>query len=292
MRRISFDVEGDTVIGHLYLPEGSGRHPAVIVGGPMTSVKEQVTGTYAAEFAHCGVATLAIDHRHYGESGGEPRQYEYYVDKIADLRAGLDVLAHQDEIDPQRLGAVGVCLGAGYMAAAVVGRSDIKAFIGIAGYYRDTTAMQVKDATGFHQKIEQGRASRERYEATSEVEMIPAVALEGDAAMTLQSTFDYYTVRAAHPNYRNEFAVMSREPFVQFDVQSIAVRIDVPFLMMHGPNALNPDWATKFFRAVRGEKERVEIVSNGQTDIYDDPAIVSKASGLAARFLSRHSTMR
>ena len=52
----------------------------------MTSVKEQVTGVYAAAFAVRGIAALAIDHRHYGESGGQPRQYEYSAHKIEDLR--------------------------------------------------------------------------------------------------------------------------------------------------------------------------------------------------------------
>jgi alpha-beta hydrolase superfamily lysophospholipase len=46
-----------------------------------------------------GYAALAIDHRYYGESGGEPRQYEHYPTKIADLRAAIAVLSNQPEVD-------------------------------------------------------------------------------------------------------------------------------------------------------------------------------------------------
>ena len=283
-----FTVEGEAVIGDLHLPDGQKRHAAVVVGGPMTSVKEQVTGTYASALAARGVAALAIDHRHYGESAGEPRQYEHYPHKIADLRAALDALKMCAEIDPERIGAVGVCLGAGYVAHAIQGRADVKAFCAVAGYYRDAAAMQAADPKGFQVKVAQGRAARETFERTGEVETVPAVALQGDAAMLLQSTYDYYAGRAAHPNYRNAFAVMSREFFLPFDVQSAAPGVAMPFLMAHGPNALNPSWADKFFAAAPGGKERVEIISKGQTDIYDDPAIVDTVSDRVAAFLLEH----
>lgn len=48
---MQFNVAGDPVVGDLFLPSGDGPHPAVIVGGPMTSVKEQVTGVYARALA-------------------------------------------------------------------------------------------------------------------------------------------------------------------------------------------------------------------------------------------------
>jgi uncharacterized protein len=72
--RVAFEVAGDGVVGDLHLPAGPGPHPAAIVVGPMTSVKEQVTGVYAAALAERGIVALAIDHRGYGESAGAPRQ--------------------------------------------------------------------------------------------------------------------------------------------------------------------------------------------------------------------------
>lgn len=283
---VTFEVDGARIVGALHAPDGEGPFPGVVVGGPMTSVKEQVTGTYAAALARRGVAALAIDHRHYGESGGAPRQFEHYPHKIADLQAAIDALARHGRIVPSQLAAVGVCLGCGYLAHAIAGRDDVKAFAAVAGYYRDVDDMRARDPDGFAATVREGQAARERYEATGEVLEIPAVALDRDAAMKLQSTYDYYADRAAHPNYVNRFAVMSREHFVQFDVQPAAPRLTAPFLMLHGPNALNPAWAEKFYANVDAPKARGEIVSKGQTDIYDDPAIVEKNADAIARFLT------
>lgn len=286
-KRIAFEIDGENVVGDLHVPAGQGPFPAVLTAGPMTSVKEQVTGTYAAALAKRGIAALAIDHRHYGQSGGMPRQFEHYPHKIADLRAALVTLSSQPEIDDNRIGAVGVCLGSGYLAHAIKDTPVVKAFVAIAGYYRDVAEMRAVDPDGFAEKVAEGAAARAQYEATGEVETIPAVALAQDAAMTLQSTYDYYAGRAKHPNYVNAFAVMSREYFLQFDVQTAAPELALPFLMIHGPNALNPSWADKFFNAVPGKKSRYTLQSKGQTDIYDDPAIVSEATAEAAGFLKR-----
>ncbi|MEO1324799.1 MAG: alpha/beta hydrolase [Pseudomonadota bacterium] len=286
-RQVEFSVLGDRVVGDLYLPDGPGAHPAVIVGGPMTSVKEQVTGVYAKALSERGIAALCLDHRHYGESEGEPRQYEYYRHKIEDLRAGLNALAEEPDIDPVRIGAAGVCLGVGYSVWASIDNPLVKSIGGVVGYYRDVPAVKARDLGGFQAKVEQGRAARELFERTGEVRTVPAAALDGDAAMTLQSTYDYYaTPRAGVDNYVNAFAVMSREHFLQFDVQSAASKVMVPVAMVHSENALSPNWARKFFNHLSGNKTIHWIDGPNQTAFYDDKGLVDQAADhLATHFL-------
>jgi hypothetical protein len=285
MERVQFDVAGDRVVGALHWPDATGPYPAVVVAGPMTSVKEQVTGVYAAALARRGVAALAIDHRGYGESDGVPRQYEHHGRKVEDLRAALTWLARHGEVSPGRLGAAGVCLGAGYAVTAAADNPLVRAIGTVAGYYRDPQAMRSRNPQDFDAKVAQGRAARERYEATGIVETIPAVALEGDAAMQTADTYDYYARRAAVPNYTNEFAVMSREVFLPFDVQAAAPRLAAPVAMVHSENALSPHWARQFHAAVTAPKWIEWIESRGQTDFYDDPRLVGAAADrLAAHF--------
>lgn len=289
VKAIEFEVEGARLRGHLHLPRESGPRPAVVVGGPMTSVKEQVTGVYAEALARRGVVALSIDPRHFGESEGEPRQYENYHDKIADYRAALDALSEQTEVDPGRLGAVGVCLGVGYIFHAAAHHPQVKALAGVAGYYRDVPALRSRDPEGFEAKVEQGREARLHYERTGETLSIPAVARDGDAAMTLASTYDYYgTPRAGVANYTNAFAVMSREHFLTFDVQSVAPRVSAPVLMVHGENALNPDWARKFYAALTVEKTLRWLDGANQTDFYDRPHLVEPAAELISEHLERY----
>ncbi|TXH20861.1 MAG: alpha/beta hydrolase [Elusimicrobia bacterium] len=287
-QRMQFNVAGDPVVGDLFLPSGDGPHPAVIVGGPMTSVKEQVTGVYARALAQRGIAALAIDPRHYGESGGQPRQYEFYQHKIADLQAAAEALAQHRQVDGDRIGAVGVCLGTGYVVWAAVDNPRIQAAVGVVGYYRDVAELRSKDPVAFQAKVDQGVAARRHYEQTGQVLTIPAAATEGDAAMTLQETTDYYARRAAHPNYQNAFAVMSREHFLTFDVQPAAPRLRVPMAMVHSETALSPAWARRFYAALTVPKQLHWLTSRGQVDFYDDPGLVAQASDLAVAHLREH----
>ena len=82
--------------------------PALVLTGPLSGVKDQVVGTYAELLAAEGFATLAFDHRNFGESEGEPRQHEDSAGKLADLRDAVTFLAGRAEIDENRIGAVGI----------------------------------------------------------------------------------------------------------------------------------------------------------------------------------------
>jgi hypothetical protein len=255
----------------------------------MTSVKEQVTGVYASALAARGFAALALDHRHYGESGGTPRQLEVWTRKVEDLRAALDWLATRSDIDEARLGLVGVCLGAGYAAWAAVDHPRVRALGAIAGYYRDPAEMSESDPEGFRAKVASGRAARERFETTGELLLVPAAALSGDAAMTQPDTFDYYaTRRAGVPNYRNAFAVMSREHFLPFDVQAAAAKLTAPVAMVHSEKALSPAWARRFHERLQTVKSLDWLASKNQVDFYDDPQLVRAASDRVARHLHDH----
>ncbi|HEY8378245.1 MAG TPA: alpha/beta fold hydrolase, partial [Nannocystis sp.] len=237
--RVTFESAGAPIVGNLFVPPGDGRRPAVVVDGPLTSVKEQAQGNHARALAERGFVTLAFDHRFFGESGGTPRQYESPPAKIEDLRHAVDFLAAHERVDPARIGALGVCAGAGYVAGFVAEDPRISAFAAVAGFFHDA-AMQRKwmgDAA-FEAAVAKARAAREHYEATGECAIIPAVG-DGEVAMPLAEARAYYgTPRGAVPNYTNAFAVMSREHTLPYDAQSAAPKIRVPTLLVHSEKAL------------------------------------------------------
>lgn len=278
--RVTIDVDGTRVVGDIHRPASSpagARLPAIVFAGPMTSVKEQVTGTYAAAFAERGYVTLALDHRHFGESGGVPRQYEHHERKTRDLAVAVEALAARSDIDPADLSIVGICLGAAYAVAAA--RVCPVARLGlIVGYYRDPAEMRARDEAGFARRVAEGRKARELYETTGEVVMIPAAAREGDAAMQSEDTVDYYTRRRAVPSYVNAFATMSREVFVPFDVQALAPEVVVPVAMVHSQAALSPSWAISFHDRLSAPKSLEWLPSRTHTEFYDDPGLVNLAT--------------
>lgn len=288
MEQVNFTIAGDALVGHLHVPTGDGPHPAVAVAGPMTSVKEQVTGVYAAALAERGIAALAFDHRGYGQSGGAPRQYEHAGRKIEDLGAALEFLSSRSDLDSDRLGLAGVCLGAGYAAHASLLNPRVRALGLVAGYYRDPALMRETDPDGFDAKVAQGRDARLAYERTGEVITIPAVSMTGDAAMQTPYLYDYYaTPRASVPNYVNSFAVMSREHFLPFNVQAAAPQIQIPVCMVHSRNALSPDSAEKFYANLSGPKSLTWLEGENQVAFYDAPDLVSLAADILAEHLHR-----
>src|SRR5262245_12791392 len=114
----SFIIGDDRLAGVLSLPPGD-PVAAIVTTGPLTSVKEQATGAYARALAARGFAALAFDHRTFGESEGEPRQFEDPEGKARDVRAAVSAFGADDRTRDLPVVAVGVCAGGGYMARAV-----------------------------------------------------------------------------------------------------------------------------------------------------------------------------
>jgi uncharacterized protein len=290
VERVTFESEGQPIVGLLFVPETEGAHAAVVFDGPLTSLKEQATGNHARALAEHGFVTLAFDHRFFGESGGRPRQYESPPKKIEDLRNALGFLAGRAEVDEKRLGVVGVCAGAGYAAGAVAADPSVRAFGAVAGFFHDAAQQRVwMGDEGYERALAEAEDARRRWEANAEEVLIPAVGREGPVAMPLAEAFEYYgTARGATPGYVNAFAVMSRADTLPYDAQSAAARIRVPTIMVHSEKALAPALARKFFDALAGPKTQHWLESKGQIDFYDDPRLIEPTSELLAAHFREH----
>ena len=276
----TFTRAGDRLTGTLYLPS-TRPSAAVVTTGPLTSVKEQAAGAYAAALARRSFAALAFDHRTFGESEGAPRQLEDPLGKVADIRAAVSALQADGRLAGLPVVALGVCAGGGYMARAVADDPRIRAFAGVAGVYPGPAAPD--PAT-----LKRGRGARQRRLSTGVVETIPAVSADGgDVAMPLREAFEYYgTSRGAVPNFTNAFAVESYElPAV--DAQEAARRLAVPFLLVHSEHALAPSLAREFYATVTSAKSQLWLDSAGQIDFYDDPRLIEPAADAAADLFRR-----
>ncbi|MFT3735081.1 MAG: alpha/beta fold hydrolase [Rhodocyclaceae bacterium] len=280
VKQVRFTSHGDELAANLHLPDGELRG-TVVVTGPLTSVKEQASGAYARALAQRGYAVLAFDHRGFGESEGQPQQYESPRRKIEDIIAGADWLLTIYPAQP--LFALGICAGAGYMAGAVARDKRMQAFACVAGFYADAAMQrQWMGDEKLNAALMRARQAREAFEAGEPAQMIPAVG-EGDVAMPLAEAFAYYgTPRGAVPNYRNAFALMSREETLVFDAQQYAAQITQPTLMIHSEKALVPALARSFYARLAGPHQEHWMQSIGQIDFYDDPALIEPAAELIA----------
>ena len=133
---------GIELAADMYIPKGdkeTGRQgdtkfAAIAVSGPFGAVKEQSSGLYAQTLAEHGFLTIAFDPSYTGESGGEPRYVSSPDINTEDFSAAVDFLSLQDNVDPERIGILGVCGWGGIALNAAALDPRIKATVATTMY--------------------------------------------------------------------------------------------------------------------------------------------------------------
>src|SRR5574344_2017580 len=134
---------GIELAADLYIPKNAeGRLPAIAVSGPFGAVKEQTSGIYAQHMAERGFLTIAFDPSYTGESGGEPRRMASPDINTEDFLAAVDFLSVQENVDPERIGIIGICGWGGMAINAAAMDTRIKATAAMTMY--DTTRVNAK----------------------------------------------------------------------------------------------------------------------------------------------------
>src|SRR5882762_1041992 len=65
---------GDTIEAWVYLPEGRGPHPAIVMAHGIGAIKAGGLAPFAERFREEGFVAIALDYRTFGGSGGQPRE--------------------------------------------------------------------------------------------------------------------------------------------------------------------------------------------------------------------------
>ena len=126
---------GITLAADLYAPKNAGgRLPAIAVSGPFGAVKEQSSGLYAQKMAEYGYLTIAFDPSFTGESGGQPRYVASPDINTEDFCAAVDFLSVQENVDPERIGIIGICGWGGMAVNAAAQDTRIKATAAMTMY--------------------------------------------------------------------------------------------------------------------------------------------------------------
>jgi uncharacterized protein len=293
--RVRFRSDGLELVGDLYLAaDGEPPYPAVALTGPFSSVKEQVTGTYASQFARRGFAALAFDHRGWGESEGEPRNHEAAGAKVSDMRDAVSHLATRAEVDADRLAVCGICLGAVYAAQFAAFDPRVRALALIGGSYNEPTALRERfGADAYERLMQEFAAISQRQHETGELEYWPATNRDGmPAGMPGPEPAQYYeTKRGARPQWENRCTALSVMEELTISIgPALAMLSPTPVLMVHGTGdqAVPPQDARAAYEAVGEPRRLVWLEAANHVDIYDKSDLVQPASDAAAEWFERH----
>jgi dienelactone hydrolase len=116
---LTFLSHGDYCAAWLYVPEEepAGPRPCVVLAHGFGAVREARLGAYARRFAQAGYAAVVFDYRHFGDSGGEPRQLLDIGRQLDDWRTAIAFARSLPEVDPEQIVVWGTSFSGGHVAA-------------------------------------------------------------------------------------------------------------------------------------------------------------------------------
>jgi uncharacterized protein len=129
---VRFASGGDECAAWLFRPAQTGPAPCVVMGSGLSCVRDQRLDAVAERFAAAGIAALAFDYRHFGESGGEPRSLMSGARQRADFRAALSFVRSLDDVDSARIALWGFSLGGGNVQSLAIAEPGVAAAICVA----------------------------------------------------------------------------------------------------------------------------------------------------------------
>lgn len=278
---------GITLAADLYKPKGAeGRLPAIAVCGPFGAVKEQASGLYAQIMAERGFLTIAFDPSFTGESGGKPRYVASPDINTEDFQAAVDFLSVQDNVDPDRIGIIGICGWGGMAINAAAIDTRIKATVASTMY--DMTRVNAK---GYFDAEDSEEARYEKRKALNaqrtEDYKKGSYALAGgvvdplpeDAPFFVKDYYDYYkTDRGYHKRSLNSnggWNVTSSLSFLNMPILSYADEIRSAVLIIHGEKAHSCYFSKDAFAKLKGDNKELMLIPGAvHTDLYDNTKVI------------------
>lgn len=275
---------GITLAADLYKPKGvEGPMPALAVSGPFGAVKEQSSGLYAQTMAERGFLTIAFDPSYTGESGGEPRYVASPDINTEDFSAAVDFLSLRPEVDPDRIGIIGICGWGGMALNAAALDTRIKATVTVTMYDMSrVTANGYFDAMDADARYELRRKlNAQRTEdarkgvaarAGGVVDPLPA-----DAPQFVKDYYDYYkTPRGYHKRSLNSnegWNTTSSLSFLNTPLLAYSNEIRSAVLMIHGEKAHSRYFSEDAFKKLTGDNKELMIIPGAShVDLYDNQA--------------------
>ncbi|MEE9873255.1 MAG: alpha/beta hydrolase [Delftia lacustris] len=288
--------QGVTMAAIIHFPAGfdqSGKYPAVVVSHPGGGVKEQTAGLYARKLAERGLITIAFDRSYQGESTGEPRQLENPYVSTEDVSAVIDYLTTLPYIDQSRIGAMGICAGAGYSANAAINDRRIKALgmvsaVNIGQMFRNGWDGSVKDADAMPY-LEAGSAARTADASNNAMATMPLAPMKEEDAPNaeLRGAWEYYhTPRCEHPNAPGHALLRNLTQIITYDAYHKAEAfLTQPILAVAGSNAGSKWMSDNLIARAASQDKQLHVVNGADhMDLYDVPRYVDEAVSQLAPF--------
>ncbi len=283
---------GITLAADMYIPKNiSGKLAAIAVCGPFGAVKEQCSGLYAQTMAEKGFLTIAFDPSYTGESGGMPRYMASPDINTEDFMAAVDFLSVQDDVDPSKIGIIGICGWGGMALNAAALDTRIKATVVSTMY--DMTRV---NANGYFDSEDSEEARYAKKKALNKLRSkeylsgqysraggcLPLPVPE-DVPFFVKDYSEYYKGRSYHKrslNSNDGWNSIGCQSFMNQPILRYSNEIRNAVLIMHGDKAHSYYFGKDAYNnMIKGNKytdnkEFLSIPGAVHTDLYDNLDVI------------------
>ncbi len=275
---------GITIVGDLYTPKKMKKKdklPAIAISGPFGAVKEQASGLYAQTLAQKGFIALAFDPSYTGESSGTPRDVASPDINTEDFSAAVDYLSNHKNVNPDKIGILGICGFGGFAINAAAIDTRIKATVASTMY--DMTRVSAK---GYNDSMDENA----RYELKKQLNEQRTIdfkngtyakaqglpeKLTGKEPQFVKEYWEYYkTKRGFHQrsiNSNGNWNMTSSLSLINMPILQYANEIKTPVLIVHGQKAHSRYFGEDAYKKLTGDNKELYIVKDANhVDLYDN----------------------
>jgi dienelactone hydrolase len=275
-QEVEYNVDDEVIRSWLYLPGQTHQPvPCIILCNGFGGTKDMILEKYALGFVNEGIAALALEYRHFGESDGLPRQHFSFMKQLEDVRASIEYLRSNPAIDPDKIMIWGTSGGGPHGINIACDDHSIAGVIAqCAGldHQKDSRIVTKREGYGYllrmfvHGQRDKGRGRFGLSEHT-----IPIVGKPGTMAIVNgPGAFEGYSgIVHESSMFQNKLCVraMLTPPGIDILKNSLKVKCPVLFCVCEQDTLAAPDSHVRIADNL-GDKATVKTYPIGHFDIY------------------------
>ncbi|MFD4510878.1 alpha/beta hydrolase [Streptomyces sp. NPDC058457] len=269
-QNITFPSGDSACAGWLYLPTGVTVPPVVVLGHGLGATREMRLDAFAERFAQAGIAALAFTYRHFGDSGGRPRQLLSIKRQLTDWDSALAYVKSRHDVDQARVAVWGSSFGGGHAITVAARHPELRAAVAQCPFtdgLASALALGPVASLKVTPVLARDLAARLRGKAPA---MVPIAAAPGSPALmnAPDALPGYEALQPPGTTFRNEVAARVIPSIAAYRPGRAAKKVTIPilFCVSNTDSVTPPAQTLRYARtAPRGEIKRYDA---GHFDFY------------------------
>ncbi|MFD4605906.1 alpha/beta hydrolase [Streptomyces sp. NPDC058464] len=269
-QNVTFPSGDSACAGWLYLPTGVTAPPVVVLGHGLGATREMRLDAFAERFAQAGIAALAFTYRHFGDSGGRPRQLLSIKRQLTDWDSALAYVKSRHDVDRARVAVWGSSFGGGHAITVAARHPELRAAVAQCPFtdgLASALALGPVASLKVTPVLARDLAARVRGKAPA---MVPIAAAPGSPALmnAPDALPGYEALQPAGTTFRNEVAARVIPSIAAYRPGRAAKKVTIPilFCVSNTDSVTPPAQTLRYARtAPLGEIKRYDA---GHFDFY------------------------